>query len=416
MTDRPSPMPISHNAQAADSTPVRPVPDGVVCFAAVDWWYHNRGHSECQIMTRLAKRVPVLWVNSIGMRAPTPGKTELVLHRYIRKFKSTLKSLQRDEATGMWVYSPLFIPRYTPRMVEINGRLVGMQVRHLLRKLGVKNPAAWATIPTSAPAIERGRWAGTVFNRSDEFSAFPEANAALIAPLEQRLLRACDSAVYVNRVLFERERASTAGADFLGHGVDFRHFADARPESGPPAAAPPELKDLPRPLVGFYGALDDYCIDLELLIKVARRIKPATLVIIGPRAMDISRLVAESNVAYIGPVPYAKLPQYAAQFDVGLMPWLQNDWVAGCNPIKLKEYLAIGFPTVSIGFTELKKYEHLVYRADSHEEFLGAVSRALEEKDAGTVRRRRAAVSGDSWDALADHAGSLLGLPQKDNH
>ena len=56
--------------------------DGVVCFAGVDWWYHNRGHSECQIMQRLAERVPVLWVNSIGMRLPAPGRSELVLHRY----------------------------------------------------------------------------------------------------------------------------------------------------------------------------------------------------------------------------------------------------------------------------------------------------------------------------------------------
>jgi hypothetical protein len=384
--------------------------DGVVCFAAVDWWYHNRGHSECQIMSRLAKRVPVLWVNSIGMRAPTPGKTELVMHRYVRKLKSTFKGLRRDDATGMWVYSPIFIPRYNPRMVEVNGRLVGLQVSALLRKLKIKRPAVWATVPTCAPMVERRRWAASVWNRSDEFSAFPEADATLIAPLEQRLLRGCDSAVYVNRTLFERERGSVKAAEFIGHGVDFDHFASARPGTKPPADVPEELKDLPRPIVGFYGALDDYTVDLELLIKVARHIRPATLLIIGPKAMDISRLVAEPNVKYLGPVPYAKLPRYAAQFDVALMPWLQNDWIKGCNPIKLKEYLSLGFPVVSIRFGELERYEHLVYGADSHAEFLEGINRAVKEHDPARVEERRNAVRADSWDSLADKAAALLGL------
>jgi hypothetical protein len=384
--------------------------DGVVCFAAVDWWYHNRGHSECQIMSRLARRGPVLWVNSIGMRAPTPGKTELVLHRYVRKFRSTLKGLRRDEATGMWVYSPVFIPKYTKRMVEVNGRLVGLQVSALLRKLKIRRPAVWATVPTCAPLVERRRWASSVWNRSDEFSAFPEADAGLIAPLEQRLLKACDHAVYVNRLLFERERRSVRDAEFIGHGVDFNHFASARPGTAPPQDCPEPLRNLPRPFVGFYGALDDYTVDLELLIKVARHIKPATLVIIGPKAMDISRLEAEPNVRYLGPVPYAQLPQYAAQFDAALMPWLQNDWIKGCNPIKLKEHLSLGFPVISINFYELSRYSHLVYGANSHDEFLRGVTRALEERNPALVEQRRDSVRNDSWDALADRAAALLGI------
>ena len=384
--------------------------DGVVCFAAVDWWYHNRGHSECQIMSRLARRTKVLWINSIGMRAPSPGKTELVLHRYIRKLNSTFKGLQRDEASGMWVYSPLFIPRYNPRMVEVNGRLVGAQVRALCRKLGMRSPAVWATVPTCAPMVERGRWAAAVFNRSDDFSAFPEADASLIAPLEQRLLRRADTVVYVNRVLYNREHASLKSAEFIGHGVDFDHFAGARRGASPPPNPPEDIKDLPRPIVGFYGALDDYTIDLDLMIKTARQVAPGTLLVIGPKAMDIAPLLAEKNVVYLGPVPYATLPKYAAQFDVALMPWLLNEWIKGCNPIKLKEYLALGFPVAAMRFPELERYETLVYPASSHDEFIGAVKAALNERDAAVVERRRASVRNDSWDALADRASALLGL------
>ena len=34
--------------------------DGIICIGGEDWWYHNRGHFDFQIMRRLAERWPVL--------------------------------------------------------------------------------------------------------------------------------------------------------------------------------------------------------------------------------------------------------------------------------------------------------------------------------------------------------------------
>jgi glycosyltransferase involved in cell wall biosynthesis len=293
-------------------------------------------------------------------------------------------------------------------MVEFNGRMLAAQVRGLCRLLKLDRPAVMVTIPTAAPAVSCLRPRRLVFNRSDEFSAFREADANFIRPLEQRLLCKSDVVLYVNRGLYQRERWTVREAQYIGHGVDFGHFA--RPaDAGDSAPAP--LRDLPRPIIGFYGALDDYTIDLDLLIKVARANAGASVVIIGPRAMDISRLVAEPNVKYLGPIPYVQLPQHAAQFDVALMPWLQNQWIAACNPIKLKEYLALGMPIVTTRFAELKPYEDLVYAADSHEEFLQAISVALNERDPLRVAQRRKAVKADSWEAIAERVGRMLMLP-----
>ena len=383
--------------------------DGVVCYAGVDWWYHNRGHSECQMMSRLAKRIPVLWVNSIGMRAPTPAKTELPWRRYFRKLRSTLKGLRRDDC-GMWVYSPLFIPRYTPFVARLNGRLLSMQISLLCKGLGIRRPAAFVTMPTAAPAVERGKWVSVVFNRSDDFSAFPEADAAFVKPLEQKLLARSDSVIYVNRQLYEQEHAVVRDAQFIGHGVDYALFSSSR-LAADPSRLPERIRHLPRPIVGFYGALDNYRFDLELLIKAARHIPYGTLLLIGPKAMDISRLEAEPNVVYLGPLPYTQLPRYAAHFDVALMPWLQNEFVTACNPIKLKEYLAVGFPIVAIRFPELSPYEELVYGADNHEQFLRGIDLALREDDRSLPARRRQKVAGDSWDALTDRVAAMLHVP-----
>jgi hypothetical protein len=35
--------------------------DGIICLGGEDWWYHNRGHFDFQIMRRLARDWPVLF-------------------------------------------------------------------------------------------------------------------------------------------------------------------------------------------------------------------------------------------------------------------------------------------------------------------------------------------------------------------
>jgi glycosyltransferase involved in cell wall biosynthesis len=375
----------------------------MVCYAVIDWWYHPQGHGERQIMQRLARRIPVLWINSIGMRFPKPGNSDLWLIRYFRKIRSVLKGLRRD-SSGVWVYTPIFIPCYSPWALKVNGRLLHFQVRLACRILGIRNPGVWVTLPTSAPAVELGRWHKIIFNRCDLFSNNSEFGRESIRKLEQRLLNIADHVLYCSRALLREETNLTGKGRYLGHGIDLKHFCLPPREGSVPAGLP----GLPRPVVGFYGSLDTYTIDLSLLIKVARKIFPGTLLVIGLKSMDISELVREKNVLYLKQVPYGEIPRYARTFDVGIMPWLRNPWMLHANPVKLLEYLAIGFPVVSIGFPELEPYARLVYSADSHEAFLEMLTAALEERDPAIRRKRRESVSDSSWDDLTRQVFDLI--------
>lgn len=388
--------------------------DSAVFFGNVDWWYHNRGHSSCRTAIRIARRVPTLWVNSIGMRMPVVGRTDIAGLRYWRKFRSLLKGLRRDRKTNMWVYSPLFLPSYGRLGLEINGRLVAWQVRAVRRLLGMRNPAAWISMPTFAAAIERTRWHRAIFDRCDDFSMLPEADAPIIAALERRLLTRCDAVAYVNDELFQREKDSVREAVLLGHGVDFELFASARPLQGPReivGSPPVEMRDLARPIVGFYGGIDDYRMDTELMRRIARHIAPGSFVLIGPAQMDLSSLLHEPNVHHLGQIAPDDLPRYAAHFDVGLIPFLANEFNRCCNPIKLKEYLALGFPIVATRLPAFERYGPCLYLADTHGQFLDQLDAALAELPTdGMPRRRREAVAGDSWDHIAERAAQLMDL------
>ena len=278
--------------------------DGVIWFGNVDWWYHNRGHASTRMANRVAQCVPTCWINSIGMRMPVPGRTEIATKRYLRKLKSLTKGLRRDEATGMYVYSPLFVPKYTPRWVEFNGRLLAWQVGIVLRRLGVRRPSACVSMPTMVPAVERRPWVSVVFDRCDDFTTLPEANSH-VAELERRLLDMCDHAAYVNQPLYERERDTISDAQMIGHGVDYEQFVAARPLEGERIARPAELQPLTGPIVGFYGGMDDYRMDAELMIRIARRLagRNGSLVLLGPEQMDLSRVKSEPNVHALGQKP-----------------------------------------------------------------------------------------------------------------
>ena len=78
------------------------------------------------------------------------------------------------------------------------------------------------------------------------------------------------------------------------------------------------------------------------------------------------------NVHWLGFRPYEEIPSYGAAFDVALMPWLRNDWIEQCNPIKMKEYLAIGLPVVSTDFPEVHFYSDTIAIAGDADHFVRA--------------------------------------------
>ena len=86
----------------------------VVCFSGQDWWYHNRAHSDFQLMLRVAEVRRVLLVNSIGMRLPIPGRSSQPFRRLVRKAASMLRGLRQpvEGLPGFTVFTPFLLPFY----------------------------------------------------------------------------------------------------------------------------------------------------------------------------------------------------------------------------------------------------------------------------------------------------------------
>lgn len=377
-----------------------PAPGPWICFAAQDWWYHNRAHSDFQLMTRVARTRPVLLVNSIGLRMPTPGRSSMVTRRLVRKVRSMAKLVRRPllDTPGFVVMTPFVIPIYqNPLIRALNAAVVRAQVRAAAAVLRIRRPTVLVTIPTASDVVAPMTTAALIFNRSDRLSEYPESDRATIAALEDDLLRRSDRVLYVSHALMDADSPIVGDrAVFLDHGVDLDHFR-RRPESEQPA----ELRSIPRPRIGFFGGIDDYVVDIDLLERLAAEIPEAHLILVGDATCPMDRFDRYSHVHRLGFRPYEEIPSLGSGFDVAIMPWVHNEWIRMCNPIKLKEYLALGLPVVTTYYPEVEAYRDVVRVAGSAEEFVSVVRRTLLDGGPADPERRRAAVLDASWDHIA---------------
>jgi glycosyltransferase involved in cell wall biosynthesis len=382
----------------------------IICFCGQDWWYHNRAHSDFQLMTRAARSRKVLLVNSIGMRMPTPGKSPMPWRRIWRKLKSMLRHVRRPLADrpDFIVMTPILLPFYSSDKVRAwNARFIRWQVARVARKMGMQDPHIMVTVPTAWDVAKEMEHSAIVYNRSDMHSAFSEADNRVIVALETQLMIRTDAVLYSSRAFMHNERGLTSErARFLDHGVDVEHFR-SRAKTG-------DLTKLgiKRPVIGFFGGLDDYVIDFDLLERVARERPDYQLVLIGDATLPMDRLTRYPNVHWLGYRQYAEIPGLGADFDVAIMPWLDNDWIAHCNPIKLKEYLALGLETVTTYFPEVEYFRDYVHVARSHDEFLQKIDAVVAgERRPGD---RDALLAHASWDDRTEDLLSLLdGLHEK---
>ena len=200
-------------------------------------------------------------------------------------------------------------------------------------------PSPTSASPSRRPGRSSRRIARSslVFNRSDLQSAFPEADGGWVGG----------------------PRAATARAQRPG-ALRQPRADEARPRDrrrprvlpGPRRRPRPlltrgvrcaaDLAAIPAPRVGFFGGLDDYVVDLDLLRETAEALPDASIVLIGDATCSMDELAAVPNVHWLGYQPYADIPSFGRGFDVAIMPWLDNEWIRFANPIKLKEYLALG--------------------------------------------------------------------------
>ena len=168
---------------------------------------------------------------------------------------------------------------------------------------------------------------------------------------------------------------------------------------------PKDVRDIAGPRVGFIGGIDAHTFDPDLFLDVVQRLPSHQFVMVGGCSLP-ENWCPHSNVHFLGRKPYEEVAGYMAAMDVLIMPWNQSEWIKACNPIKLKEYLAVGRPIVTRDFRALDPWRKFVSVADDGAAFASAITRAVGAPV--DLEGRLAALGSETWDAKADLLASRL--------
>jgi len=349
----------------------------------------------------------VIFVNSISMGLPGLGHKDL-LPRITRKLRSYSK-LVRETEEGITVVSPASLPFFGSAAARAtNRRVIGLQIRKLARSRGLTKPVVWIAIPTAAELIGELDEAAIVYHVSDKYDANTMDHAtdpAHIRRLHQHAIDAADLVFYSGRRLFNEATSGCERSYLLEQGIDYDHWQAVG--SGEIEVAP-EVARIPRPRLGYFGAIEPWLVDQELIKRAARERPEWQWIFIGNRSrgLDIEGL---PNTHFLPPVAYKDLPRYAAGFDVCVLPWeTEQAFTSYGSAIKVREYLATGKPVVISPLPEYEPMSDVLRIARTRNDFMKLVEDAIQENDPAARARRQAAVCSGTWDARAEWVSALI--------
>lgn len=362
----------------------------IIAFSK-DWTGdHTSNH---HVLRELAKGRRVVWINSIGTRAPSlaSGRDLGTIKRKLREVAKSAQNVEND----LWVMTPLVMPMAkNPAMRAFNKLLMKGFIGAVRRRLGIAQFELWTFLPNVADYTDLGQ-AATVYYCVDEWSLFEYLDKDATVAAERELLKRVDVVFAVNRALADAKRPFCPATFVSPHGVDRDLFARAL---DPATKIPDAVAALPKPHIGFVGTLRDW-VDVDLVAAVARARPAWSIIMVGRKLMETPELDGLPNVHLIDAVRHKELPSYFAGFDVGIIPYRRQERMTYVNPLKLREYLAGGLPVVSTPLDEVEQYRGMCEVAEGPDAFVAAIEKQLASR---TTRVERSnAMREETWEARA---------------
>ncbi|MFO6424524.1 glycosyltransferase [Motilimonas sp. KMU-193] len=313
---------------------------------------------------------PVNWVNSIGLRQPriSPRDIKRVMNKLVsRRAQPIAPSVALNQSSPLKVLHPKAWPAPQRGWARaLASQMLAKQLRPY------SSDIIYTALPTAIDSIQRLPHQGLVYYAGDDFGALAGVDHLTVLAREQALLQQADLVIAASDSLADllQSRApQQRNIRVLPHGVDLELFQTA--------TAPAD--DLPAShlIAGFYGSLSNW-LNQSLLVEVMQALPHWQFVFIGNIETNIAKLLALPNFIHLAAKPHEQLARYSQHWQASLLPFVDNDQIRACNPLKLREYLAAGSPVVSTYFPALDPYQQSVNVAQTSDNFIQHL-RAIEQ-------------------------------------
>jgi glycosyltransferase involved in cell wall biosynthesis len=377
----------------------------IVCLSSIDWDFNQQNPQEMSL-TFAEHGNRVLFVENTGVRRATLRDAPRLWSRLLHWWQA--RGGVKRVATDVHVLSPLVLPfPYSPAAVSINTRVLLRSLRRWISDGdGPLIVITFLPTPLTHELIAELNPALVVYYCIDRL-AESSVGARQVVHSERKLFAEADLVFVTSSLLYQMAAEMSSHVSVVASGVRVEAFERARQSR---SQEHPAFTGLSGPIMGYVGSLRSST-DVALLTNTAKLAPDLQFVLTGPRFVDVAPLASRPNVRLIDAIPHADVMNFMTRFDVGLLPYLINEFTAGIMPVKLKEYLAAGLPVVSTPLPEVchfaDQHRGLVKFADRPEEFVASLRAALADNSPEAVARRIAVAREYDW---SDQMGRMMEL------
>lgn len=369
-------------------------------YSAWPLGYHNP-EAERKALGLAGAGYRVVYTAGIGMRNPRPSSARKLVDRGRRKLRARAGAPFARPGpaleTAALVVAP---PRQLAPVRRLNVAWVERQLRACLSPWD--EAVAWIRYPTPelVAALPRLRPAAVVYESVDADHLTPGVTGrwtGVFADAERALVDQADAIVVPGEALAERFRPLHPNVKVIPHGVDLPPPSDGEPWSQG------------RVTVGFVGRLD-YRLDVPILRRVASAHSDWLIKLVGPvgEGFDPGALADLPNVSFEPAIPHERVAETVASFRVGIMPYYDHPHYRYSSAFKGLEVLAAGRPAVARPSAALHAFSDHMYFANTPEEFVTELERAIDEDSPARARARRAAAEASTWNRRLGEIERLL--------
>jgi len=264
-------------------------------------------------------------------------------------------------AENLYLFSPRYflhdhLARRLPIIEQLNLRALRKAYDWLQKKIGITEPSplVWFYHPRQGYVTRLFPGSLHIFELCD--------NLASVTGREDRQAQALERALHpnVNILLTSSDKlADKYSAGYrhtwhLGNGLSREIFLKLTGEHHPGL---PEILSLPAPRLGYVGLISSR-LDWDLIGELANQRRNWSFVFIGSVSRGFPPRTARSlpNLHFLGARPHESMPAVLASFDLGIMPYRDNDFFKYSNPLKFYEYAAAGLRSVSSDMEYLRRF------------------------------------------------------------
>lgn len=365
--------------------------ESIVFFSSDDWGWKT---SKYQLSTRFAKDNKLLFVSSIGFRAPTSSTEDV--GRILRKLKSFFKGLDKIN-DNLYVLTPLIVPfSWFPFKDGFNRIFLRLQVALAKWKLGMKSPYTFVFSQNWYEYVKNIKRKKMIYYCVDEHTGFAGLDGHSFVSLDRKMNSLADVVFCSARTLYEKNVKTNPNTFYIPHGVNYELFSTALNDEVKVAE---DIRIIKKPLFLFFGHISYDWVDKNLVKYLAKEKPDWTWVYVGRYSMDKDEFKGLGNVYLLGEKEFQELPSYCKGADVATIPFVYSDLTNNCNPLKLPEYFAAGLPVVSTNIPEVSRsFGDNVYIGSTDEEFLACCEKALAERNKQHSKIISEEMAQHSWD------------------